>query len=225
MPASLVAAAGACDYECAGRSCPCAICDPLAAARPLARVHDHAGVERSEAAHGRGSHAACRSTPWRANCATVSRLRSFLVVASAVWSSLGEPPRWQAVDPWRDRRFSCRGASISSRLTSDGRSGARWQPARAEERISLSTTGVGACAPDPPRGAIAALEPPARRAASALGLETLSDDQGSDAASAAGDCASPFSALCGFRFLHEGMEALSAWSRFSPTDWSRQATT
>src|SRR5262249_55398371 len=46
-----------CGYPCAGRSTPGHICDPLAA-EPLAPAHDHAAVERADAAggHGHGGH-------------------------------------------------------------------------------------------------------------------------------------------------------------------------
>ncbi len=81
-----------CGYHCAGRSVPGHICDPLADGEPLAPPHDHAALERADAAdgHGHGGHAGMSMD------AMVRDMRSRFLVALvfaipiALWSPLGK---------------------------------------------------------------------------------------------------------------------------------------
>jgi Cu2+-exporting ATPase len=81
-----------CGYQCAGRSVPGHVCDPLALAEPLAPAHDHAAVARADEAdgHGHGGHAGMSMA------AMVRDMRDRFLVALvfafliAIWSPIGE---------------------------------------------------------------------------------------------------------------------------------------
>jgi P-type Cu2+ transporter len=81
-----------CGYHCAGRSVPGHVCDPLADEEPLAPVHDHAGVERSEQAdgHGHGGHAGMSMAAMVADMRNRFLVALVFAVPIAVWSPLGD---------------------------------------------------------------------------------------------------------------------------------------
>src|SRR5262249_12185350 len=80
-----------CGYHCAGRSTPGHICDPLAA-EPLAPAHDHAAVERADAAdgHGHGGHAGMSMDGMVRDMRNRFVVALVFAVAIAIWSPLGK---------------------------------------------------------------------------------------------------------------------------------------
>ncbi|MGH3039524.1 MAG: cation transporter, partial [Gaiellaceae bacterium] len=79
-----------CGYHCAGRSVPCAICDPLAAEEPLAPAHDHAAIERAERAHGQGGHAGMSMDAMVRDMRNRFLVAVLFAIPIALWSPLGE---------------------------------------------------------------------------------------------------------------------------------------
>ena len=80
-----------CGYHCAGRSVPGHICDPLAA-EPLAPTHDHAALDRADAAdgHGHGGHAGMSMAAMVRDMRNRFLVALVFAVPIAVWSPLGK---------------------------------------------------------------------------------------------------------------------------------------
>jgi Cu2+-exporting ATPase len=79
-----------CGYHCNGRSVPGHICDPLAAAEPLAPVRDHAGEQRAEDAHGHGGHAGMSMDAMARDMRNRFLVAALFAIPIALWSPLGE---------------------------------------------------------------------------------------------------------------------------------------
>jgi P-type Cu2+ transporter len=79
-----------CGYHCNGRSVPGHICDPLAAAEPLAPIRDHAGEQRAEDAHGHGGHAGMSMDAMARDMRNRFLVAALFAIPIALWSPLGE---------------------------------------------------------------------------------------------------------------------------------------
>ena len=82
-----------CGYHCAGRSVPGHVCDPLGS-EPLAPAHDHAAVERADAAdgHGHGGHAGMSMQAMVRDMRNRFLVALLFAIPIALWSPLGSYP-------------------------------------------------------------------------------------------------------------------------------------
>ncbi|MGH3030862.1 MAG: heavy metal translocating P-type ATPase [Gaiellaceae bacterium] len=79
-----------CGYHCNGRSVPGRICDPLAAAEPLAPAHDDEAAQRAEDAHGHGGHAGMSMNAMARDMRNRFLVAALFALPIALWSPVGE---------------------------------------------------------------------------------------------------------------------------------------
>jgi Cu2+-exporting ATPase len=79
-----------CGFHCNGRSVPGHICDPLAAAEPLAPARDGEAARRAEDAHGHGGHAGMSMDAMVRDMRNRFLVAALFAIPIALWSPVGE---------------------------------------------------------------------------------------------------------------------------------------